>query len=202
MIKKKCPSCARKIERKFNYFPHCGESLKLSNERENFGMLGRDDSFAETQNQVRLPFGMEGVVNSLMRQLEKQMNSLEKEGAVPRGFQIRISNGVPQMKQVTKKEPVKKEPVPAISEEEAERRARLKRVEAESKVKRLGDAIIYELSVPGISSKKDVVITKLEQGIEVKAYSKDRCYVKIIPLKIEIVGYSVEKDKVSVEFKG
>jgi len=207
MLKKKCPSCAKKIGRKFSFCPHCGVSFRARQEKENFGMLGREDMRPlNEKKEVKLPFGMNKIVGSLIKQLEKQMGDLGP-GAVggnPKGFKIRISSGKPQVRQVVRREDVPQvaEEKMIISREENERRAGLPRVEVKSKVRRIGDQIIYELETSGIGSRGDVVISQLEQGIEVKAYSKDKCYVKIIPLKVEVTSYYVQKEKVFVELKG
>ena len=74
MFDKKCPACAKSIKRDFSYCPHCGASFKVGSEKENFGMLGRDDFGREIQQELRLPFGMGKIVNSLVKQLEQEMN--------------------------------------------------------------------------------------------------------------------------------
>ena len=205
MFKKKCPACAQKIEKKFNYCPWCGVGFKQRDEKESFGMLGRDDSVGKVVNEMKLPFGMNTIVNSLVKQLEKQMGNLgdPNSGNVPKSFKIQISSGSPQIRQVMQKAPEKKVINTAeVSDKENERRRGLPRVEVESKIKRLGNTIIYEIETPGIKKKEDVVLTELATGLEIKAYSKDKCYVKFIPLKVEVVEYYVKKEKVVVEIKG
>jgi hypothetical protein len=179
-------------------------------------MLGKDD-FVDANLKgtgssgmgLGAPFGMEKIMGSLVKQLEKQFKNMDLgeggDGRVqgfPGGFKIKISSGNPQVRRVDKGEPRQERKVIRISPEEAERRAGLPRVDAESKVRRLGDKIVYELLVPGVLDEKEVVIAKLEEGIEIKAYSEDRCYVKVIPLKVEVIGYSVGKGKLFVEVKG
>ena len=202
MFKRKCPSCAKKIEKKFNFCPYCGVSFKARNEKENFGMLGRNDAHGKIQQDLGLPFGMNKIVNSLVKQLERQMNEVngDKGGEIPRGFKIKIAQGQPQMKQVIQ-EPKKIEEAPELSDEENDRRAKLVREEVVSKVRRLDDRIVYEMKTPGVKRKKDVVVTKLESGLEIKAYSKTKCYVKFIPLTVEVIEYYVEDEKVFVELK-
>ncbi len=217
MLKKKCFSCGNKIERKFNYCPYCGVSFKARKEEDNFGMLGRDDlsnSVPQKTPFTGLPFGLDKIAQSLIKQIEEQMSEMDSEmpserNAAPRGFKIQISTGAPQVKQIqpaqfegssnnNMKAPAKIQ----ISREEFERRMKLPRVDAESKIRRIGDEIIYELYVPGVKSGKDVVIAKLEEGLEVKAYSKESCYVKVIPLKVELLGYYLRDDTLFVELKG
>jgi len=203
MFKRKCPSCAKKIEKKFSYCPYCGASFKVGDEQENFGMLGRNDSQEKIQQNLGLPFGMNKIINSLVNQLEKQMNGINRgsEDGIPRGFKIRIASG-PQMNQVVRRIPEKRiENVPKISDEENDRRASLPRREVESKVRRLSNRIIYEMKTPGVKRKRDIVLTKLVSGLEIKAYSEDKCYVKFIPLTLEVIEYFVRDEKVFVELK-
>jgi len=203
MLKKKCKSCAKKVERRFNYCPYCGASFKAIKEEEDFGMLGIDDSNDMAQEELKLPFGVEKMMNSLINQLEKQMGdmSFENTKGMPKGIKIRIAKG-PPMGQMIQKTPKRKIEMPQISEEEIERRINLPKVDAESKVRRISDTIIYEINTPGVNKKEDVVLTELATGLEIKAYSRNRCYVKFIPLKVEIVKYYVQKEKVFVELKG
>ena len=200
MFSKKCPACAKEIKKDFSYCPHCGASFRVNVERENFGMLGRDDFTGERQPEVKLPFGIGNIVNSLVKQLEREMNGkVLSEGS--KGFQIKIAMGQPQMKQVVRKESGRIDAVPEVSEKEIERRASLPKIEVESKIRRLADRIIYEIEAPGVLTKKDVVLVRLASGLEIKGYSRDKCYVKFIPLTVEIIEHSVEDGKIFVELK-
>ncbi|MCK4650120.1 hypothetical protein KAT36_02710 [Candidatus Pacearchaeota archaeon] len=203
MFERKCKACAEKINRKFNYCPWCGAGVRGSKigSQGDLGMLGSDDA-GKVQESLKLPFGVNKIVNSLVKQLERQMGNMDFEGkqGIPKGFKIQI--GQLPTGQVMKKESPKKLEVMKISHEERERRAKLKKVKAESKVRRLGDVIIYEIEAPGVQREEDIVMTELETGIEIRAYSKDRCYVKVIPLKVEILGWRVEGERVMVEMKG
>ena len=204
MLKKKCPSCAKKIDRKFSYCPYCGVSFREQNEQKDFGMLGRDDMSKEIREEVKLPFGMNKIMNSLMKQIERQMNDIDFQNTqgMPRGFKIKVSTGKPgQIREINEnkqKEIVENYPT---SKEEDYRRSKLEKVNAKSRVKRIADSVIYELEVPGVKRKRDVTITKLASGIEIKAYSKDKCYIKSIPLTMEITEYYLENEKLFVEMK-
>ncbi len=211
MFNKKCRGCAEKVDRKFNYCPHCGASLKSKREGD-FGMLGssdgghafgsptRDDS---GEPEFKLPFGIEKIMGGLVKQLEKQLGNMDidERTGMPKGFKIQIARG-PMAPQVMQKKAEGRKAVVVVSEKEAERRASLEKVSAESRVKRLGDVIIYEIEAPGIQKEEDVILTELETGIEIRAYAKDKCYVKVIPLKVEILGLRVGKEKVFVEMRG
>ena len=201
-MKRKCPACARKIERKFSYCPYCGVGFKAKRELDDFGMLGRIDSGDRVQREEKLPFGMDKIMGSLISQLERQMGDVNFGEGMPKGIKIRVARSPMQNGQIVQRVPVKKVEVPVVSDEEADRRAELPKVEVEAKIRRLADRIIYEFDAPGVGSRADVVVTELATGLEIKAYSRDRCYVKFIPLKVELIEYSVEREKVFVEFRG
>ena len=205
MFKRKCVGCGKKVERKFSYCPYCGISFKGASEQSDFGMIGREDSSGEVREELKLPFGMGRMVESLVKQLEKQMNNIDgmdgrPQAGVPKGFQVRISSGKPQARQQVVRETPKIE-VSDISEKEENRRNGLPKADAKSRVRRLADRIIYEIVAPGVRSKGDVVVRELATGLEILVYTKDKCYVKFIPLKVEIIGYSVRDEKVFVEIK-
>ncbi len=200
MFKKKCPACAEKIDRKFNFCPYCGASFKSRREKNDFGMLGIEDFDDNIRVEQKLPFGVEKIMGSLVKQLEKQMGNMNFEG-MPKGIRINVIRGNPRMRQVVQEVPKVGKEIVSISKEETNRRIGLKKVEAESKVRRLADRIIYEIDAPGVREKKDVVVTELATGLEIRIYSEDKCYVKLIPLKVELIGYYVKSEKVFVELK-
>jgi hypothetical protein len=68
-------------------------------------------------------------------------------------------------------------------------------------MKRLADRIVYEIITPGVKSKKDVAVAELATGLEVKAYSRNKCYVKFIPLKVEVIGYYLKNERLFLELK-
>jgi HSP20 family molecular chaperone IbpA len=205
MLKKKCSGCANKIDRKFNFCPWCGYSIKGGKEESDFGLLGRDDIIGNINlnnpSQADLPFGLGKMVNSLVKQLEKELANIENDNQnLPKGFSVRIQSGMPMqriMEQPKQKVKINK----IVSEEEQIRRQRLPKKEAESRVKRLSDKIIYEVNAPGIKNKDDIVITKLEDGFEIKIYTDNACYTKKVPLNVEVENYFLKKDTVVIELK-
>jgi HSP20 family molecular chaperone IbpA len=138
------------------------------------------------RQEIRMPLGLNKIMNSLVKQLEKEMGSMNNN--MPSGFKIQISTGE-RPEKVQQEKPAK---VRMLDSKETEKIRALPRKEADSNVRRLSDRIVYEVSVPGVKSKENVVISKLENGIEVKAYSKDMCYVKTIPLNSDIIGYKIK----------
>ncbi len=200
MLAKKCPSCNSRIKKKFNFCPSCGYGLKKKKQTNDFGMLGMNDLMGD----VKMPFGLNGIMKTLVKQLDKELGSLDLrdiEGAQQRNFKIQISNRPPQMQPVEKVEQPILEEIEEVSSKEAARRQKLPRVDAVSSIRRLPEGIVYEISTPGIKHKKEVVVSQLEEGIEVRAYSKAKCYTKVIPVKAEILGYKVNDEKVLLKLK-
>lgn len=207
MIKKKCDSCGKKIQKKFDFCPWCGHSFRPQKEKANFGMIGREDRSDGNMfaSELKLPLGLNKIVGSLMKQIESEMNNLEGNTNKPGGIRIQFSTGVPgQIKQ--QRQPANNESPginrEEISEKEMSRRASLPKIEAESKLKRIGDEIIFELIVPGIKSKKDIEFTPVEKGLEIRAYTDKACYIKTIPLEPENLKFAIKKDRVVLESRG
>lgn len=202
MFRKKCFSCEENVKRSFSFCPNCGVNLKKK-KPEDLGLLGSDEHFLD--NGLQLPKGVEGMLNGMIKQLEKQLSAnMTDQNNMPKGFKIQISTGNPKTIPVTRN-PVRvdagKAIKPQVSEREAERRSKLPKVDAESNVRRLPEGLVYEVHTPGVNKKEDVVVSKLEGSIEVRAYSKDKCYVKSLPLKLELVNYSVLQNKVVLRLK-
>ncbi len=114
-----------------------------------------------------------------------EFKELVKEGKLGRGQKI---------KEIKIKQP-------KISEYKARKLAKLPKQEAETKVRRLGDKVIYEINLPGVKKLNDIIINQLENSIEIKAFSKDKAYFKLLPLNLPILDYKLEKEKLILELK-
>jgi hypothetical protein len=204
MSKITCPNCNKKIESEFHFCPWCAFGIKKAKDAENYGMLGLNDEIEKAMTPA-LPFGLQGMIGGLMKQLEKELSGMDSgKPQMPKGFKIQISRGIPQNIQMVNQSPQNEiaEKTPRISADENARRSKLPKSEAKSIVRRLPEGIVYEIDTPGVVSRADVAITKLEKSIEVRAYSKTKCFVKSIPLKADILGFEVMDEKVLVRFKG
>jgi hypothetical protein len=203
MIKRKCKNCSKKISKKFNYCPWCGLSFKQEKERTNFGMLGRKDDNNPFGNEIKLPFGLNKIMGSLLKQLETEIQNSAGNQQNQKGIRIEVMRGMPkQMKLVDQnmqERPKVKSLDSPISEAEKERRMNLPKIEAESRLKRIGDEIIFELKVPGIKSKKNISFDIMEKGTGIRAYTKEACYTKVLPITPDNLEFSIKKDLVIIE---
>jgi hypothetical protein len=201
--KSRCGRCGNKIDKKFNFCPWCGNGLKS---RENFLMPEPDFGF---------PFNM--ILNSMkpvIKGLEKQMREMDSKKANDNVFEIRVNVGANENGQPIINiggneeignmiEPVKEAKIKThrISKKEAEKFAQLPKIEPITHVRRLANKIIYEIEMPGVKDKKSIIITKLQDGIEIKAFSKDKVYLKLIPISLPILKYVLEKERLVIELK-
>jgi len=94
----------------------------------------------------------------------------------------------------------KKIPKVKLDKKEFEKLAKLPQTEPSTTVRRLANKIIYEIDIPGVKE-KDIIIHKLHNSIEIKAFTKDRLFLKLIPVSLPLMDYRVEKGKLVLELK-
>ncbi len=193
-MKKKCKKCNKEIEKKFIYCPYCGYRQK-----EPDGLLDEIDEFS-----MPVSFGffnLDKIFLDLMRQIDKQMEEIDKQIKPDgKGISIRISFEGESPKISVEKLRGKEEKEKKILKEIPEIE-KLPREEAKTKIKRLGDVIIYEISLPGIKSIDNVEIKKLENSIEIKAIGKEKVYFKLIPISLPILKYQLKNEVLYIYFK-
>lgn len=199
----KCQRCKSVVGAKHNFCPECGLRLaSIEDEQKEFGMLGKydlDEQEMQNQHGMMPDMGITdkiigSLVNSLMKNLDRQFKEIEKGEVttMPNGIKIKI--GVPQKKKAA--------PAPkTISEAQLKKMVGLPRTIAKTSVRRLSDKVIYELATPGLSSPQDVIVSKLESGYEVKAIADKKVYVNSLPINLPIRNLSLADDKLFIEFK-
>ncbi len=95
--------------------------------------------------------------------------------------------------------PTSKLPMP--DEELLIKSSKLPRQEAKHRLKRLSNKISYEIDAPGIKSLDQILINKLEEGVEVRLFTKDKVLTKNINLSLPLTAYSLRKQKLFLEFQ-
>ena len=213
--KPRCYNCNSKLNGKFSYCPYCGEPF-LDHEKEarDSGLLGKKDNqdILANQPQPQFSFGITDkflgtIMNNLIKTLDKQFKHLDKESresnrsekaeiqGFPNGIKIRIGP-IQQGKMKNEKNFFKK----SLTQQQSEKMSSLPRTEAKSKIKRIGEKIIYEINAPGIQSPEDIFISKLESGYEIKAISDKKVYVNTLPVNLPIKGFAINDNKLFIEF--
>ncbi len=202
----RCYSCNSKIYGDFSFCPYCGSIVNQDKQIKDYGLLGKNpeiDFLHLNQPQLNLTMTdkiVGSLLNNLMKTLNKQLKNLDNESekaeiqSFPNGIKIKIGPSIVKNKRSASF--VKK----PISEQQLEKMASLPRVEAKTKMRRIGDKIIYELSTPGIESPQDVFVSKLESGYEIKAIGNKKIYVNSLPVNLPIRGFAINDNKLLVEF--
>jgi len=215
MFKKKCSKCGKKINKNYDFCPYCGNSFfSPEKEEKDYGLLGKKD--IEGFDDIKMPFGFNFLTKKLFKELDKQL----REGDIneemfkerkPMGTSISISfsssDGQPKIKvkeygknrKVKKLEAKKSLPNLQNIERLPKKYSKLPKKEAETKVRRLSNKIVYEINLPGVNSIKDILINKLENSIEIKAFSKDKAYFKLLPINLDILNYNLKDEKLILE---
>lgn len=138
-----------------------------------------------------------------------KMEEFKFPGGQGFSIQINMSNSQPEIfsnsedneNQDTREENQGRKLPSIVSKTQSEKYSRLPRQEPETSVRRLTDKIIYEISLPGIKNEKDISINKLQNSIEIKAFSKDKAYFKLIPISLPIKTWNLDKEKLVLELK-
>ncbi|MFH1425602.1 MAG: hypothetical protein ABIG28_02635 [archaeon] len=213
---KKCEDCGSRVEDKFSFCPHCGNSFLDPQDEEDYGLLGRDDSLdVEEENYDMFQgFGItdkiigtmfNSIMKSLNKQFKNQLREMDREvsqpeiRSFPNGISIRLSGPLQQRK---KKQGQEKKAVREITEEQLKKISSLPKSPAKTNVKRLGNKVVYELSTPGVTALEDIFISKLESGYEIKAIGSKKVYVNSVPINLPLRQYSIVNNKLLVEFSG
>jgi len=228
--KKTCQRCGKKTSKDSRFCPGCGTPLKKGQKREEFGMLGENDSINEFEALSNSMFGgmggisgsfMNKMLSNTMRMFEKEMqkemqrggSNFQNQNNNPPKTKIRLMingkeidlNGQNRETQNNEKIEKQKANTPKFkrfSEEQIKKFSKLPKKEPKTDLKRIADKISYEIEIPGVESLEDVSITALENSIEIKAISKEKAYSKSIPINLPIVGYNLSDGLFVLEFKG
>jgi hypothetical protein len=225
MFGKRCSKCEKKVNRKFDFCPYCANPLK----QEDYGLLGSSDDIQELNNIIPQNLGMgigssifEKMLSGAMKMVEKEINniskkeaqldSLERQARGRTNFELFINGrrvnlpgnieGI-QIEEAPVSKRIKQQQIqknPKISETLLKHSQNLPRKEAKSRVIRTTEKITYELDVPGLDSRENVLINKLESSLEIKVYTKKAVYFKALPIKAMPKKYFIKEEKLILEF--
>lgn len=213
MFKKICRKCKNKIEKSYGFCPFCGTSQTSEYEKEDYGLLGKNDFIENNFMNIEDSF-MEKMFDNAFKMaekiLEKQLKNFPdiKEQVSETKLEnphLNIKFFVNGKKVYPNKREIKVNPIKnkeEVSEKNKEKLAKLPRIEPSSKIKRIGEKIIYEIPVPGVQKIEDVLISQLENSIEVKAISDKKIYFKTLNINLPLLKYSLFDGNLVLELQG
>ena len=211
MLNKKCSNCNSKLDKNFEFCPFCGAPRE--NVSENYGLLGKNDNTMDLQktpinmNNSFLDKIMNAALNNAMKIIDQEIKretQTKNKDPINSNFQLYINGKkipLQQERTIQKKEDKEIVQTKEVSQETIERSYNLPRKQAETKLVRLKDKVMYEIEAPGLKSLQDVLINKLENSFEVKIYTDKAVLIKTLPIKLKLQQYSISKDKLTLEFK-
>ena len=188
-------------------------------------MLGMNDRVDSQTAQPMMPMPgfdrmFSGIMGNMMKMIEKEMNQIdrgerkEKSQAQPKmnpNFQLFINGrkvNIPGMNiqmqgsgnnpQVRQKQSNK---LPAPSAEVLKHSAKLPRKEAQTKLTRMDNKVVYEVEAPGVAGFDRVLINKLEDSYEVKTFGEEKVFFKNIPIKLPLMQAYLRDDRLFLEFQ-
>ena len=227
MFGNKCSNCNTNVKKDFEFCPSCGESLNKKFEKEDYGFLGKNDSIDEPIFPNFSESFIDKMLGTAMKMLENQMRNLNDEVAKdninqpnkfnrikqnrPDNLKIQffvngkkiLGNKISQPIQQNLKKPLNQIKIdPKIFTDKLKKSPNISRKEPESKLKRLSGKVIYELHVPGVESVEDILISPLENSIEIKALSDKHLYSKNLNLNLPILRYKLKDDFLTLELQG
>ena len=216
--KKNCKRCGKKISDKYHFCPYCGEETTGSSGDE-WGMLGKEDDFFANER-IKLPFGFNTLVNSLMKNLDKEFKKLDensdnefKQPIKRSGVSISIStsfDGKPKISfnsigdddKLNKKQQKEKKFISkSFSPEKLKKFQTLAREEPKTSIRRFSKKVVYEIEMEGVKTIEDISLTKLENSIEIRAIAKDKAYFKLLPINLPISNYTFSEEKLILELQ-
>lgn len=213
-----CPYCGNQLDRKNKDFGMLGKD-DFFNENNNefklpagfnllFNSLAKnlEKQFRETgkQNQGSAPLSTYS--NSQRRAAKPEFSDKsrpENKGHIT----ISITTSGNKIPGMNLNSPMIKSPKRAVktasfedlSAEQLKRFSKLPKEEPKTNIRRLSNKVFYEIDMPGVRSSKDISILNLEKGVELKAISDKKAYLKSIPITLPIINYRLSKGKLTLE---
>jgi len=228
-MKRKCFNCGKEIEKEFKYCPFCSAKQSKGSLLDDIEDIMEDRKMELGLGGFGIGSlfkNFDKIVQSLSKQIESEMRKMDREikpvkphiekHPEAKGFSIKINLSGEQPRIIVKNigeegaksemhahAPKKEIGIKKIKEIEKKspKLEKLPRQEAKTRIKRLGDRIVYEIELDGVKSADDIEIKQLENSTEIKAIAKDKIYFKLIPIALPIIDYELKKGRLYINFK-
>lgn len=186
--KKKCRNCGEKLKDDWKFCPHCGESAtKKSRRVDDFDGISEDMTKEFERMNKMLPFGFKVRGFKIKPEVKGGVINIVVHGGggmEPR-MEIRTSDDYKKFEPRIKRK-VGVGPAAGDMEEERIGKKKIRKLpkvteEPETNIQVIGNKHIIEIKLPGVDE-DDIEIKRLENSIELKAFSGSKAYFKLIPV--------------------
>ncbi|MCK5699241.1 MAG: hypothetical protein KAH93_05305 [Candidatus Aenigmarchaeota archaeon] len=184
----KCKSCKKDIgAEQWKYCPHCGEELAKKSVY-SYGMQDVADKM------------LSGIQRILMRKLFTTLAQTirQSEGANSGSFRVKITSSKRPMAHATKQTTSQAPDMTTASKRPTPKET----IEPKADITKLPGKLKINIPLPGIECMDDIDILKFENSCEIRAYTEDKLYFKIIqtPQNLNLFEKNLNNETLILEF--
>lgn len=178
----RCRVCGHDMKEDWEYCPRCGSRSRTV-------MPNFNDIFSRVEKQMK-DMDKDFEKNFEIMDLSPLFKDIGRGG---KGFSIKITRAGDEKPKVEVKKFGEEQPAaekkesglmerirPFRPKEQPAPRTPKTMEEPKTDVRKAGNRVIVDIHLPGVKSEKDILIRPLENSIEVKAFSGDKAYFKIL----------------------
>jgi rRNA maturation protein Nop10 len=194
---KKCKNCGEKVKDEWEFCPYCGEetTASRSNPFENV-FEDVEDEFKRIDKMFGSDFFKFPDLDTKMTRDDNGINIIITSGTgrEPK-IQVKTSDNFKNL------EPEIKRNLGVRPVEKSVRKVSKVTEEPETEIKTSQNKQVIQIKLPEIKSFKDVEVKKLEQSLEIKAFTKNKTYFKLIPIpsNSEILNKELKNNVLKIE---
>jgi hypothetical protein len=164
----KCKKCGNAVRENWDFCPVCGTQVQKA-------QIVRMPIRFNFSEDMETDEDFDSMIQGAFKEAEKLLQGMGFPGRI--NFTIN-NQGPEHVQRIRNPAPAKKR----VKHIEQPQRAVKSVEEPEMRIGNAPDGTYIELKVPGVTSVKDIIIKKLKESIEVRAYVGDKMYFKLIPI--------------------
>ncbi|RLG15268.1 MAG: hypothetical protein DRN71_01750 [Candidatus Nanohalarchaeota archaeon] len=184
----KCKFCKKDLgDKQWKYCPHCGEELA----KKSIYSYGMQDVTSKM---------LSGIQRILMRKLFTTLAQAVKqsEGANTGSFRVKVISSKRPIAQATKQATVQTPDMTTASKRPIPKET----IEPKADITKLPGKLKINIPLPGIECMDDIDILKFENSCEIRAYTRNKLYFKIIqtPPNLYLNEKNLDNETLLLEF--
>ena len=183
---KKCKNCGKKTKDEWKFCPQCGEEISNEFEARPFESIFNniDDEFERIDKEISSDFFRFPRLDTKMPKGISWINIVISSGTgrEPK-IEVKTSGGYKHLEPEIKRKLGIKQAIKDVEEKPRQKQAKVTE-EPETEIKTVGGKQVIQIKLPETKNIGDIEVRKLEQSIEIKAFTKNKTYFKLIPIPL------------------